>query len=256
MTPTDTVLVQFAGEFDRHVADELGLRNCTFSNLAPDSQSSRLADAHVADAHKMPYPDASFDHVIGHAGLHHCSRPHEALHEMYRLARRVVVFVENQDSWPMRLAARAGVLACYELQAVIDGGGTSGGVDGSGVPNHIYRWTRREVEKTVRSFDPGREVPITFSSEWDVGLGRVSSQTLRRKLHLRSDRVARLLLTGATRTLNRMGHRHGNIFATVVRKDLATDQAWIESGESGRLALRRTVGREDATAADEPSPRT
>lgn len=241
--PADSLLVQFAGEFDRRVLDELGLRNCTFVNQVPHSPSSRLVEAVSADAHRMPHPDSAFDHVIGHAGLHHCSRPHEALHEMYRLAGKVVVFVENQDSLLMRLAARLGVVASYELQAVVDGAYVSGGVDGTGVPNHIYRWTRREVEKAVRSFDPGREVPIVFRTEWDMGLERVAARTMQRKLRLGSDRVAGRLLGEATRTMNLVARRHGNIFAAVVRKDLATPHPWMTYDPSGRPALRVPVER-------------
>src|SRR4051794_7377893 len=123
LRPEHSVLVQFAGEFDREVVIRLGLREVTFANLAPDSVSSRLPGATRMDAHDVPLPDESFDHVIGHAGLHHCSRPHEALHEMYRLARRTVVAVENQDSPPMRLACRLGLAGSYEHDAVADGGG-------------------------------------------------------------------------------------------------------------------------------------
>src|SRR5579875_3578124 len=71
----ESVFVQFAGQFDRDVCAEVGLRDVRFANIAPASVSSALPEASTFDAHRMPYPDGSFDHVIGHAGLHHCSRP-------------------------------------------------------------------------------------------------------------------------------------------------------------------------------------
>ena len=107
----DSVLVQFAGSFDEAVCAEVGLTNCSFSNIAPHSRSTGPTSAVKFDAHRMPQSPGSYDHVMGHSGLHHCSRPHEALHEMYRLARKTVIFVENQDSLMMRAATRAGV-AC------------------------------------------------------------------------------------------------------------------------------------------------
>lgn len=224
--PDDSVLVQFAGAFDEAVCREVGLRNCTFANIAPQTHSTGATIAQRYDAHRMPQPDRSFDHVLAHSGVHHCSRPHEAVHEMYRLARSTVLFVENQDSAMMRLATRAGVVSWHELPAVVDGGYESGGVDGTGVPNFVYRWTTREVEKMVASFAPAYETPVEFHREWNLGADRVSAQTLQRKLRLDDHRAERVLDFGY-RVLNRTLSRQGNIFAAMIRKDLATLQPWM-----------------------------
>jgi hypothetical protein len=234
----DSVFVQFAGQYDREICAQAGLTNCTFGNISPDSASSRLGAAGRFDAHRMPHPDQSFDHVIGHAGLHHCSRPHEALHEMYRMARNIVLFVENQDSALMRLAGRVGVVGYYEHAAVRDGGGTSGGVDGTGVPNYVYRWTRREVQKVVKSFDPGLSTPVEFYAEWNLGSDRVASEVLRRKLRIRSAVAAERLFSTAQRFLNGPLAAQGNIFAVAIRKDLAKPQPWM--GELQPALLRDT----------------
>jgi hypothetical protein len=224
----DSVLVQFAGSFDEAVCAEVGLTNCSFSNIAPDSRSTGHTSAVQFDAHRMPQPPGSFDHVMGHSGLHHCSRPHEALHEMYRLARKTVIFVENQDSLMMRAATRVGVVTWHELPAVIDAEYKSGGVDGTGVPNFVYRWTRREVRKAVASFDPAYNVPIEFHCEWNLGSGRVATELLQRKLRL-SDEQARQSFGWAHRVLNATIPRQGNIFAAIIRKDLAKLNPWMES---------------------------
>jgi SAM-dependent methyltransferase len=230
MHPDDTVLVQFAGAFDREVVQRLGLAKATFVNLAPDSPSARLDEATQGDAHRMDLPDASFDHVIGHAGLHHCSRPHQALHEMYRIARRTVVAVENQDSPLMRLAQHAGLAGVYEHAAVADGGGTTGGVDGTGIPNHVYRWTRREVLKTVRTFDPGRDVPVELHAHWLIGPERALTAGMRAVLGNRGT-VPSGAKAWAGRALNRglntVARSQGNIFGFVIRKDLSRPQPWV-----------------------------
>ena len=166
-----------------------GLTNCSFSNIAPDTHSTGHTSAVKFDAYRMPQPPQSYDHVMGHSGPHHCSRPHEALHEMYRLARRTVIFVENQDSLTMRAATRAGIVTWHELVAVIDGEYKSGGVDGTGVPNFFYRWTRREVRKVVASFDPAYDIPIDFHREWNLGSGRVASGLLQRKRRLSDEQA-------------------------------------------------------------------
>jgi SAM-dependent methyltransferase len=221
-----SVLVQFAGEFDREVMTRLGLRNVTFANLAPDSVSSRLPGAVRMDAHRVDLPDLTFDHVVCHAGLHHCSRPHEALHEMYRLARRTVVAVENQDSSLMRLACRLGLAGSYEHAAVADGGGITGGVDGTGVPNHVYRWTRREVCKTVASFDPGQVVPIEFHAQWLIGADRALTPVMRSVMGERGAPRGAALIAALNAGLNGTARRQGNIFAFTIRKDRARPQSW------------------------------
>lgn len=236
--PDDSVLVQFAGTFDEQVCSAVGLTHCTFVNIAPDSVSSELADAaEKFDAHDMPHPSGSFDHVIGHSGLHHCSRPHEALHEMYRIARRTVLFVENQDSLLMRAAGRLGVVSWHELPAVIDGDYRSGGVDGTGVPNFVYRWTRRDLTKAVASFDPAHDVPIEIHTEWNLGQGRVAAAALQRKLHL-SESAAVRVFNGGQRVLNVIAGRQGNIFAATIRKDLATLHPWMDSPTAMRRIER------------------
>jgi len=230
--PDDSVLVQFAGTFDEMVCKEVGLTNVTFVNIAPDSPSSEIGGA-VLDAHEMPYGDATYDHVMGHSGLHHCSRPHEALHEMYRIARKTVLFVENQDSALMRAATKAGVVGWYELAAVIADGYDTGGVDGTGVPNFVYRWTRRDLYKAVSAFDPAYDIPIEVHTEWNLGTGRVASEVLRRKLRL-SQSSAEKVFTGGQRMMNKVAARQGNIFAATIRKDRATLHPWMESPDRMR----------------------
>ncbi|GAB3855574.1 hypothetical protein GCM10028801_11410 [Nocardioides maradonensis] len=230
--PDDSVLVQFAGTFDEMVCKEVGLTNVTLVNIAPDSPSSAIGGT-AFDAHRMPQESGSYDHVMGHSGLHHCSRPHEALHEMYRIARKTVLFVENQDSAFMRAATKAGVVGWYELAAVIADGYDTGGVDGTGVPNFVYRWTRRDLYKAVAAFDPAYDIPVEVHTEWNLGTGRVASEVLKRKLKL-SDASAEKAFTNGQKVLNRLASRQGNIFAATIRKDLATLHPWMASPERMR----------------------
>jgi hypothetical protein len=137
-------------------------------------------------------------------------------------------FVENQDSLMMRAATRAGIVTWHELVAVIDGEYKSVGVDGTGGPNFVYRWTRREVGKVVASFDPAYNVPIEFHREWNLGSGRVATGLLQRKLRL-SDEQAQQGFGRAHRVLNATIPGQGNIFVAIIRKDLAKLNPWMES---------------------------
>jgi hypothetical protein len=150
---------------------------------------------------------------------------------MYRIARKTVVAVENQDSLPMRLACRLGLAGVYEHEAVRDGGGTTGGVDGTGTPNFVYRWTRREVLKTVRSFDPAHHVPVEFHAQWLIGADRALTRSMRGMVGAR-----RGLVTGMNLGLNALARRQGNIFGFTIRKDLATRHSWIpEAGHPAEV---------------------
>ena len=60
----------------------------------------------------------------------------------------------------MRVAQRLGVVDEYELTAVADNGLPAGGVRNSPVPNYVYRWTEREVEKTIASAASAAAAPV------------------------------------------------------------------------------------------------
>lgn len=145
-----------AGQAERDAFLACGISDATISNL-----DERMSDSDVApfafafeDAQRLSFADRAFDYVFVSDGLHHCSSPHRALLEMYRVCRRGIVVIESRDSLLMRLAERTGLTARYEIDAVTGNGFTYGGVDNSQIPNFVYRWTEREFEKTIKSFDP------------------------------------------------------------------------------------------------------
>ena len=115
-----TILVVGGGTNDRNVLRDLGFRSVVISNLDP--RTDRVAFAPYAwklqDAEDLDCADESFDFVIVHAALHHCASPHRALLEMYRVARRALVFFESRDSLLMRFLERLGFTQRYETTAV------------------------------------------------------------------------------------------------------------------------------------------
>jgi SAM-dependent methyltransferase len=142
------VLVVAGGEVDRDAFAGAGFTDVTVTNLDPGPGEEGQ------DAEDLSYEDGSFDLAVVSAGLHHCASPHRAVLELYRVARRGILALEARDSALMRLAQRAGVVDEYELTAVAANGFTSGGVRNSATPNYVYRWTEREVEKTIASAAP------------------------------------------------------------------------------------------------------
>ena len=155
------VLVVAGGEVDRRAFAAHGFTDVTLTNLSEDGDEEQ-------DAESLTYEDDAFDFAVISAGLHHCASPHRAVLELYRVARRGFLALEARDSSLMRLAQRIGVVDEYELTAVADNGFASGGVRNTQVPNFVYRWTEREVEKTIASAHPQRRHRFVFFRELEL----------------------------------------------------------------------------------------
>ena len=143
---------------------QVGFADFTITNLDGGRAN------HRQDAENLTYGDGSFDVVIVHAGLHHCHSPHRALLEMYRVARKCIVAFESRDSLLMRAAVRMGLTESYEESGITADG--RGGVADTGVPNFIYRWTERDVQKTIASYDPVRSALIRYFYDMRIPVQR------------------------------------------------------------------------------------
>lgn len=232
-----SVLVVAGGSADRDAFHSLGFERVTISNLDEDVAAEALApyDWAYQDAESLGYADGSFDLTVVSAGLHHCRSPHRALLELYRVARVAALALESRDSALMRLAVRLGAVDDYELAAVAAHGLRSGGVANTGVPNYVYRWTEREVEKTVASFAPHVRHRIRFFREFEL------PETL---LELDRGPRASLLRLAApvVSALTRALPSQANLFGFAIEKpDPARDlQPWMASADEPD---ERAIGR-------------
>ena len=166
-----SVLVVCGGLADAEVFRSAGFAGVTISNLdrAEEDDFRPYRWSHQ-DAEELTSADDAFDLVAVSAGLHHCRSPHRALLEMYRVARRAVFVLESRDSALMRLAVRLGFGDEYEWSAVAAHGCEGGGVRNTSVPNYVYRWTEREVEKTIASHAPQARHRIRFFHSLELPL--------------------------------------------------------------------------------------
>jgi SAM-dependent methyltransferase len=238
------VLVVCGGLADRDAFNALGFEDVTISNLAgegaPDVSPYRWA---IEDAENLSCDDESYDLVAVSAGLHHCRSPHRALLEMVRVARSAAFVLESRDSLLMRFAVRLGAVDEYELTAVAAHDFRSGGVNDTSTPNYVYRWTEREVLKTIRSYAPHVRPRVRFFHELELPLSVLAAR------HGRLGEVAGHVGEPALRLLSRVLPGQANLFAFVVAKprlpgDLQEwmrldagapfpDETWIR----GRLAM-------------------
>ncbi len=172
-----SVLVVCGERYDRNVFHGLGFRRVTISNLDLRMNGDELAPYAWSrqDAEHLKFADGAFDFVVVHQGLHHCYSPHGGLLEMYRVARLGVLAFEPRDSRMVRLGVRLGFGQEYEVAAVAANGLQFGGAGNSATPNFVYRWTEREIEKTIRAFNPAGRPRFRYFSSLRVPADRIEA---------------------------------------------------------------------------------
>lgn len=157
MHPEDhSVLVVAGAERDRNAFLRHGFKQVTISNLDLRMKGTQYAPYawSFQDAEYLEFADASFDFCVVHNGLHHCFSPHATLLQMLRVARRGVLFFEPYDNLLTRSGMRFGIGQQFEHAAVFYNDCAYGGVRNTMVPNYVYRFTQREILKTVNCAQP------------------------------------------------------------------------------------------------------
>ena len=151
-----SILVCGGGMLDKEVFTSYGYKNVTISNLDIRFKSDDFSpyDYMHEDVQNLSFEDSSFDYVVIHAAIHHASMPHKTLLEMYRVSKIGVLAFESRDSFVMKLIIKLNLSPAYEHFAVYYNDCKYGGVDNTEIPNYIYRWTEREVIKTIQSYAP------------------------------------------------------------------------------------------------------
>ena len=150
------ILVVGGNHTDFDVFKKLGFTTVTISNIDDNVDPEKFYPFiwTYQNMEQLSYANETYDYVVAHACLHHCFSPHRALLEMYRVAKKGVLFFESRDSLIMRIAEFLDLTQKYEHAAVFFNKHKSGGVANSDIPNYIYRWTEREIEKVISSYAP------------------------------------------------------------------------------------------------------
>ena len=121
----------------------------------------------------------SYDYVVVHASIHHTSRPHNILLEMYRIAKHGILIVESNDSFVMRLSVKLNFSEDFEKSALNENTYV-GGVDGSNIPNYVYRWTEREIKKLFYSYQPDKKINIIFNYQNNIFNENLSNNSIKK----------------------------------------------------------------------------
>ena len=145
-----SILVCGAQLEDRDVFRDLGLSNVLLSGMDDREFDYAPYKWVKMNAESLSFPDGSFDYVVIHTALHHTQSPHRVLTEMYRVGKKGILAFEGPDTFLVRIAEKYGLTQKYEVAGTYPGNG----VNGTDIPNYIYRWTEREIEKTINTYAP------------------------------------------------------------------------------------------------------
>lgn len=246
-----SVLVVAGGVTDQAALRELGFTKVTISNLDARMKADEFAPYQWSfqDAEKLTYPDEAFDAVVICAGLHHCHSPHRALLECYRVARRAAVVLEARDGFLSRIAVRLGVVDEYEVHAVVGNNFTYGGVANTSLPNYIYRWTEREVEKTIASHAPHAPPRMVFFHEFAPPLSVLRVRKTARGL------VLMFVAWPALWVITRLFPSQCNLFGFAVLKPELPRELfpWVKL-DNGKPVINREWAEARYNQAGKPAP--
>ena len=233
LDPAAPTLVVAGGDTDRDVLLEAGFTDVTISNVDERMTGSEFAPFKwlFLDAEQLDVEPGRFAQIIEHMGLHHCGSPHRGLLEMYRCAGKAVLAFENRDSLTMRAAIRLGFVPEHEFEAVADHDYRYGGYRNTAVPNAVYRWTERDVEKSLASFDPAHAIPVRFFYGLRLPHGRIN--LIRNPLVKLAFKASLVPFT----LLAKLAPSQMNEFAFFIDKVARRPQAWIDP-DTGTLTPR------------------
>jgi SAM-dependent methyltransferase len=219
---SDTVLAVCAGEREHELFSTYNFEHVVISNIYEQEHIdwSPPYSWSYQDAQSLSYDDGSFDFAFVADGLHHCSSPHRAMLEMYRVARKGIIVIESRRSFLMQVANRLGLSPEYEVEAVVGSELRRGGVNNTAIPNHIYRWTEDELMRAIKSYDPRGRHRVRFF--YELNLPYELADWKKSKFKLNVVRVADPVIRGLTRVFK----KQCNTLAMVVLKPAIPKDLW------------------------------
>jgi ubiquinone/menaquinone biosynthesis C-methylase UbiE len=178
-----SILVLGASSDEASLFHELQFKRVTLSNI--DLAQLKGAEKYKSKKIKLDFrslfkiKNNSYDYVVVHASIHHTSRPHNILLEMYRIAKHGILIVESNDSFVMRLSVKLNFSEDFEKSALNENTYV-GGVDGSNIPNYVYRWTEREIKKLFYSYQPDKKINIIFNYQNNIFNENLSNNSIKK----------------------------------------------------------------------------
>jgi ubiquinone/menaquinone biosynthesis C-methylase UbiE len=178
-----SILVLGASIDEASLFNKLQFKRVTLSNI--DLAQLKGAEKYKSKKIKIDFRNLfkiknnSYDYVVVHASIHHTSRPHNILLEMYRIAKHGILIIESNDSFVMRLSVKLNFSEDFEKSALNENTYV-GGVDGSNIPNYVYRWTEREIKKLFYSYQADIKINIIFNYQNNIFNEDLSNNSIKK----------------------------------------------------------------------------
>ncbi|HAT39080.1 class I SAM-dependent methyltransferase [Polynucleobacter necessarius] len=239
---TASILICGGGMLDRIVFDKLGFSKVTLSNL--DTRIKPIDyepfEWKYENAEALSFADNSFDYVVIHAAIHHASLPHKVLCEMYRVARIGVLGIENRDSVTLRIFERLSLTQMYEHAAVYFNDCQYGGLNNTDIPNFVYRWTERELEKTIQTYAP------LFQHKYIYTYGTAFPCTPKLESRGRIKTIFLKVLRPAYQIFVKFFPKQQNLFAFYIDKSNPEQELfpWLIQDENGNIRFNEKWGQQ------------
>lgn len=164
--PKNSNLIVFGGgQMENEILTKNNYKNITFLNIGEQDLKGVNYKIILSPMQNTNLNDKVYDYALVNASIHHSSRPHDCILEMYRIAKKGLLIIEGNDSFLIKVACKFGYSEEFERSAIKN---NSGGVDNTNIPNFIYRWTEREIYKLICSFKPNINHKIFFEYENDI----------------------------------------------------------------------------------------
>ena len=235
-----TVLICCGGELDKNTFKLAGFNNVTISNLDDRIVGSEFLPYNYKyeDIISLSFNNDSFDYTVVHDGIHHTSLPHKSITEMYRVAKKGVVCIESRDSLLIRIFSKFGLIQEYEHSAVYYNDCQYGGVNNTEIPNYVYRWTERDVEKTINSFAP--HAKNNFNYEYGSAYPQITEKENNNRFKLLFLKLIQPLYW----VLIKIFRKQQNLFAFYIEKPVITDSLhpWLEIDEKQNIIFNKNWG--------------
>ncbi len=178
-----SILVLGASSDEGNLFHKLQFKKVTLSNLnlaqLKGTEKYNFKKIKIDFRNLFKIENNSYDYVVVHASIHHTSKPHNILLEMYRIAKCGILIVESNDSFIMRLSVKLNFSEDFEKSALNENTYV-GGVDGTNIPNYVYRWTEREIKKLFYSYQPDKNINIIFNYQNNIFNENLSNNLIKK----------------------------------------------------------------------------
>ena len=181
----NSILILGASDQEGQLFQKLRYKKVTLSNVnlvqLKDFKNTQYKKKKLNFNNLSSIKSNCYDYVVVHASIHHASKPHNILLEMYRIAKNGVLVIEANDSLIMRLSVRLNFSEDFEKSA-LSKKNFVGGVDGSNIPNYVYRWTEREIKKLFYSYQPDKKINIIFNYQNNIFNENLSNNFIKKTI--------------------------------------------------------------------------